>query len=96
MHAPRTLGEWLPRANRTARRRVRAARSCELFPRRRLVADRAAGGRCLEAIEKGARLVIVNAGPTPYDRIADAVLRTPIGDILPRLVDRTLGTASEP
>jgi NAD-dependent deacetylase len=33
----------------------------------------------------GARVVIVNAEPTPFDEIADAVLREPIGDVLPRL-----------
>jgi NAD-dependent deacetylase len=33
----------------------------------------------------GARVVIVNAEPTPFDDIADAVLREPIGDVLPRL-----------
>jgi NAD-dependent deacetylase len=33
----------------------------------------------------GARVVIVNAEPTPFDDIADAVLRAPIGDVLPRL-----------
>jgi len=34
----------------------------------------------------GARVVIVNAEPTPFDGIADAVLREPIGETLPRLV----------
>jgi NAD-dependent deacetylase len=34
----------------------------------------------------GARLVIVNGEPTAYDSTADAVLRGPIGDILPALV----------
>jgi len=33
----------------------------------------------------GARVVIVNAEPTPFDEIADAVLRQPIGDVLPVL-----------
>jgi NAD-dependent deacetylase len=33
----------------------------------------------------GARVVIVNAEPTPFDDIADAVLRDPIGGLLPRL-----------
>jgi NAD-dependent deacetylase len=33
----------------------------------------------------GARLVIVNAEPTPFDDLADAVIRAPIGDVLPRL-----------
>ena len=38
------------------------------------------------AKEAGARLVIVNADATPFDRIADAVLHNPIGDTLPLLV----------
>jgi NAD-dependent deacetylase len=33
----------------------------------------------------GARVVIVNAEPTPFDDMADAVLREPIGEILPAL-----------
>jgi NAD-dependent deacetylase len=39
----------------------------------------------------GARVVIVNAQPTPFDGTADAVLRDPIGEILPRI----LGGAGE-
>jgi NAD-dependent protein deacetylase/lipoamidase len=38
------------------------------------------------ARESGARIVIVNAQPTPYDDVADAVLREPIGAVLPQLV----------
>ncbi len=34
----------------------------------------------------GARVVIVNAQPTPFDNMADAVFREPIGEILPRLL----------
>jgi NAD-dependent deacetylase len=33
----------------------------------------------------GARVVILNAEPTPFDDIADAVLRRPIGEVLPGL-----------
>jgi NAD-dependent deacetylase len=33
----------------------------------------------------GARLIIVNAEPTPFDHIADAVFREPIEEILPAL-----------
>jgi len=33
----------------------------------------------------GARLVIVNAEPTPFDEFADAVFNEPIGAVLPRL-----------
>jgi NAD-dependent deacetylase len=38
------------------------------------------------AKSSGARLVIVNAEPTPFDDIADVVFREPIGEILPQLV----------
>ncbi|WKX73223.1 Sir2 family NAD-dependent protein deacetylase [Streptomyces sp. XD-27] len=38
------------------------------------------------AVEHGARLIIVNAEPTPYDALADEVLREPIGTALPELL----------
>jgi len=38
------------------------------------------------ARRRGAHLVIANAEPTPYDPIADAVLRTPLSDLLPVLL----------
>ena len=38
------------------------------------------------ARQHGARLVIVNAEPTPFDRIADVVVREPISTSLPRIV----------
>jgi len=37
------------------------------------------------AKEAGARLVIVNAEPTPFDDLADVVLREPIGRVLPSI-----------
>ncbi|MER6074044.1 Sir2 family NAD-dependent protein deacetylase [Streptomyces sp. NPDC001817] len=40
------------------------------------------------AADHGARLVIVNAEPTPYDELADEVVREPIGTALPELLDR--------
>ena len=45
-----------------------------------------AAGLCAEAQAAGATLVIINAEPTPYDSAADAVLRQPIGELLPFLV----------
>jgi NAD-dependent deacetylase len=39
----------------------------------------------------GARLVIVNAEPTPFDDLADGVLREPIGEILPAICGRQTG-----
>jgi NAD-dependent deacetylase len=66
-----------------------AARSCEVF---------LAIGTSLTvypvaalpegALRSGARLVIVNAEPTPLDQKAHAVLRGGIGSILPELVKR--------
>ncbi|WP_093797305.1 Sir2 family NAD-dependent protein deacetylase [Streptomyces sp. Wb2n-11] len=38
------------------------------------------------AAEYGARLVVVNAEPTPYDEVADEVVREPIGTALPTLL----------
>ena len=40
----------------------------------------------LLAKRAGARIVIVNAEPTEMDELADAVIRGPIGQILPGLV----------
>jgi len=37
------------------------------------------------AKSSGARALIVNAEPTPFDEIADAVLREPIGEFLPQI-----------
>ncbi|WP_435243457.1 SIR2 family NAD-dependent protein deacylase [Streptomyces cucumeris] len=68
---------------------VAVARACEVF---------LAVGTSLQvqpaaslagmAAEGGARLVIVNAEPTPYDELADEVVREPIGTALPALLDR--------
>ena len=43
------------------------------------------------AKSSGARLVIVNAEPTPFDEIADVVVRDPIGDALPALLSPSGG-----
>ncbi|KUH40523.1 MULTISPECIES: SIR2 family NAD-dependent protein deacylase [Streptomyces] len=40
------------------------------------------------AAENGARLVVVNAEPTPYDALAYEVVREPIGTALPALLGR--------
>ena len=37
------------------------------------------------AVDTGARLAIVNADPTPFDHIADWVIRDPLGVVLPAL-----------
>ncbi|WP_086793200.1 SIR2 family NAD-dependent protein deacylase [Streptomyces thermovulgaris] len=46
------------------------------------------------AADHGARLIIVNAEPTPYDDLADEVIREPIGTALPALL-RRISTGSD-
>jgi NAD-dependent protein deacetylase/lipoamidase len=41
---------------------------------------------CAIALDAGARVVIVNAEPTPFDDQADAVVRGRIGEVLPALL----------
>ncbi|QHC32203.1 SIR2 family NAD-dependent protein deacylase [Streptomyces sp. HF10] len=45
-----------------------------------------AAGLAGVAADHGARLIVVNAEPTPYDDRADEVIREPIGTALPRLL----------
>ncbi|MEU2616720.1 Sir2 family NAD-dependent protein deacetylase [Streptomyces sp. NPDC007157] len=45
-----------------------------------------AAGLAGVAADHGARLVIVNADPTPYDDRADEIVREPIGTALPKLL----------
>ncbi|MFJ6985628.1 MULTISPECIES: SIR2 family NAD-dependent protein deacylase [unclassified Streptomyces] len=45
-----------------------------------------AAGLAGVAADHGARLIVVNAEPTPYDARADEVVREPIGTALPRLL----------
>ncbi|SPT56662.1 NAD-dependent deacetylase [Actinomadura madurae] len=72
---------------------IAAARSCDLFLAvGTSLTVQPAAGLCLEAVDHGARLVIINAEETPYDGVADAVLRRPIGETLPRLAGLALGT----
>ena len=72
-------------------RAVAAAAGCDLFLAigSTLVVEPAAS-LCVLAYRSGARLVIVNRDPTPYDRLAADVIREPIGEAIPRLVDDLL------
>ncbi|EMF26256.1 SIR2 family NAD-dependent protein deacylase [Streptomyces pseudogriseolus] len=47
-----------------------------------------AAGLAQVAADHGARLIIVNAEPTPYDDLADEIIREPIGTALPALLRR--------
>jgi NAD-dependent deacetylase len=40
------------------------------------------------ALNAGARLVVMNAQETPFDRFAAAVTRDPLGEVLPELMER--------
>ena len=49
-----------------------------------------AASLCAVAVRAGARLVIVNRDPTPYDPLATAVIRQPIGEAVPAIVTALL------
>jgi NAD-dependent deacetylase len=73
-------------------RAERAARECDLM----LAVGSTLGvypiaGVVPAARAEGARVVIVNGGPTEMDEIADAVLRGSISEILPRLFGNVPG-----
>jgi NAD-dependent deacetylase len=72
-------------------RAVAAAQACDLFLAvgSTLTVEPAAS-LCLVAARAGARLVIVNRDPTPYDRLAAQTIREPIGEAVPAMVDRLL------
>jgi NAD-dependent deacetylase len=58
-----------------------------------------AASLCAIAADAGAALVIINRDPTPYDTVAAAVIRDPIGTAVPRLADQLLaasGAAARP
>jgi len=40
----------------------------------------------VRAVERGARLLILNRDPTPLDNRADTVIRDPVGQVLPRII----------
>ena len=82
------FGEALPAGVLTAA--VEASAGCEVFVAvgSTLTVEPAASLTGVAA-ESGARVIIVNADPTPYDRLAVQVDRRPIEQALPELV-RTL------
>jgi len=49
-----------------------------------------AASLCAIAVEGGGNLVIVNRDPTPYDPVATAVIRDPIGRAVPRIAGQLL------
>ena len=66
---------------------VAAARDCDLLVTAGTSLQvHPAASLCDIAQGSGARLVVLNAEPTPYDAQADAVLRKPLSQLLPRLM----------
>lgn len=49
-----------------------------------------AASLCAVAVRAGAQLIIVNRDPTPYDALATAVIRQPIGEAVPAIVTALL------
>jgi NAD-dependent deacetylase len=77
-------------------RATAAARAAELFLAigSTLTVEPAAS-LCAIAAGSGARLVIVNRDPTPYDQIATATIAEPISDAVPAIVDALLAGAQD-
>jgi NAD-dependent deacetylase len=68
-------------------RAAQVARSCDLMLAvGTSLAVYPAAGLVPLAVQSGADLVIVNAEPTPYDDMAAAVIRTPIGAALSAMI----------
>lgn len=66
---------------------VRAAADCDVFLAvGTSLQVQPAAGLCEVAASRGATLVILNADPTPYDRVAAALVREEISDALPALL----------
>ncbi len=83
---------------RVLERAYQAAEGCDIFLAvGSSLSVHPAAGLCDVATAAGARLVIVNGEPTPYDAAArrsdGAVIRARIGDVLPAMVARAVGVA---
>lgn len=54
-----------------------------------------AASLCGIALRAGARLIVVNRDPTPYDGLATAVIREPIGSAVPAIVGKLLASGND-
>jgi NAD-dependent deacetylase len=86
-----TIAFGQPLDPRVWRAAVRAAQSCDLL----LVAGSSlqvhpVASLCDVAVGAGARLLIMNGESTPYDDLADVVVREPLAQALPALVGSVL------
>jgi NAD-dependent deacetylase len=84
------FGERLP--DEALERAIHAAQDSDVFVTigTTLTVQPVAGLAGLAA-DAGAELIVVNAQPTPYDRLAARVIREPIDEAVPALVDELLG-----
>lgn len=87
-----TISFGQPLDGAVLRRAVAAARACDLFLAiGTSLTVQPVAGLCRTAAEAGARVVILNAQPTPYDDLAigsgGGVIPGPIGSVLPAAVD---------
>jgi len=80
-----SFGQAMP--EEAMRRAAAAAGACEVFIAvgSSLVVQPAASLPLL-ARQRGARLILINRDPTPLDEMADAVIHSEIGQVLPALV----------
>ncbi|AVT38150.1 Sir2 family NAD-dependent protein deacetylase [Plantactinospora sp. BB1] len=78
------FGQYLDPETLDNAKRIAAASQLMLAVGSSLLVEPAAS-LCRLAVGAGARLVIVNRDPTPYDGLADEVVREPIGSALPRI-----------
>jgi len=87
------FGQPLDRAVLSAA--VRAAAGCDLMLAigSTLTVEPAAS-LCRVAADAGARLVVVNRDPTPYDYLATELVRDPIGVAVPRIIDAVLAASA--
>lgn len=75
---------WTPRWSDAA---VEVAEACDVFVAVGTTLQvHPAAGLCDVALRAGAELLVVNAEPTPYDRLAAGVICEPIGTALPALL----------
>jgi NAD-dependent deacetylase len=82
-----SFGESLVAAD--LERAIEAARGCDLFMAiGTSLGVYPANSLPTMALRHGARFVVMNAEPTPFDSYADVVVRAPLGEALPALVAR--------
>jgi NAD-dependent deacetylase len=87
---PRTISFGQPMPPAETRRAFAEARACDVM----LVLGSSlvvypAADLVPEAVEAGARVILINMQPTPYDEMAAVVLRGKVGEVLPRLLAET-------